>query len=96
MLRASVGMAAVNAWFNSQATLGLVQTAEDSKAGTVENIFNEPLMNRWRACSGKRSRCSGFPISKNSEEYLDSAYEYLLPEQDCFVSWAAYVPEFNI
>lgn len=96
MLRASVGMAAVNAWFNSpekMAALGFAQTAEDVGAG--ESIFNEPL----ESLLGKKVAVIGhFPYIEKQlggkcelsilerepegDDYLDSACEYLLPEQD--------------
>ena len=96
MLRASVGMAAVNAWYNSpekMAALGLAQTAENAGAG--ESIFNEPL----ESLLGKKVAVIGhFPYIEKQlggkcelsilerepegDDYLDSACEYLLPEQD--------------
>ena len=98
MLRASVGMAAVNAWFNApekMAALGLAQTEEAQKAGAGESIFNEPL----ERLLGKKVAVIGhFPYVERQlggkcelsvlerepegEDYLDSACEYLLPEQD--------------
>ena len=98
MLRASVGLAAVNAWFNApekMAALGLAQTAEDCRAGAGESIFSEPLENLLgkkvavighfpyieRQLGGK---CELSVLEREPEgrDYLDSACEYLLPEQD--------------
>ena len=98
MLRASAGMAAVNAWFNSpekMVALGLAHAADDLRTGTGENIFSEPL----ESLLGKKVAVIGhFPyiekqlggkcvlsvLEREPEggDYPDSACEYLLEEQD--------------
>ena len=96
MLRASVGMAAVNAWFNTpekMAALGLARTAGEAGAGG--SVFDEPLES---LCGKKVAVVGRFPYIEKQlggkcalsilerepegDDYLDSACEYLLPEQD--------------
>ena len=97
MLQASVGMAACNAWFNSvdkMTELGLAQTADDQKAGG-QSIFDEPLetlLGKKVAVIGHfpyierqlGGKCQLSVLERDPEgsDYLDSACEYLLPEQD--------------
>ena len=98
MLRASVGMAAVNAWFNApekMRALGLARPAEDRRAGAGESVFNEPL----ESLIGKKvavighfpyvekqlgGKCELSVLEREPEgaDYPDPACEYLLPEQD--------------
>ena len=98
MLQASVGMAAVNAWFNSpekMEALGIDSAAGKEKTGTGDSVFDEPM----DALTGKKVAVIGhFPyiekrlggicrlsvLERDPEgaDYLDSACEYLLPEQD--------------
>ncbi len=97
MLRASVGMAACNAWFNSvekMTELGLAQSTDGHKAGG-QSIFDEPmesLLGKNVAVIGHfpyiekqlGGKCQLSVLEREPEgsDYLDSACEYLLPEQD--------------
>ena len=94
MLQASVGMAAVNAFYNTPEKLKDIDVSEQH-AGTGESIFSVPI----EAMAGKNVAVIGhFPyiekqlgplcnltvLEREPEgaDYLDSACEYLLPEQD--------------
>ena len=97
MLQASVGMAACNAWFNApdkMAALGIGQD-EAHGAGPGKSIFDEPmetLLGKKVAVIGHfpyiekqlGDRCELSVLEREPEgtDYLDSACEYLLPEQD--------------
>ena len=98
MLQASVGMAACNAWYNApdkMAALGLEQEDDDRKAGAGGSIFAEPLeslLGKKVAVIGHfpyiekqlGGKCELSVLEREPEgkDYLDSACEYLLPEQD--------------
>ncbi len=94
MLQASVGMAAINAFYNTPEKLAETDAGEQ-ETGTGESIFSVPL----ESVVGKKVTVVGhFPyIEKqlggvctlsilerdpDAADYLDSACEYLLPEQD--------------
>ena len=98
MLQASVGMAACNAWYNSEdkmADLGIAQEDKESHTGTGNSIFNEPLES---ICGKKVAVIGHFPDIERQlgdkcdlcvlerkplgRDLLDSACEYILPEQD--------------
>ena len=98
MLQASVGMAACNAWFNAPdklAALGIVQAEEEKSDDTGKNVFDEPmesLLGKKVAVIGhfpniegqleKRCQLSVLEREPEGADFLDSACEYLLPEQD--------------
>ena len=97
MLQASVGMAACNAWFNTpdkMAALG-IDCGDDHSAGPGKSIFDEPmesLLGKKVAVIGHfpyiekqlggKCRLSVLEREPEGTDYLDSACEYLLPEQD--------------
>lgn len=98
MLKASMGMAACNAWFNAadkMTALGIGQENGEKSAGTGQSIFDEPM----ESLIGKKVAVIGhFPyiekqlggkcelsiLEREPEgtDLLDSACEYVLPEQD--------------
>ena len=97
MLQASVGMAACNAYYNTPAKmieLGVGQ--EKEQAGTGESIFDDPMdsiIGKKVAVVGHfpyvekqlSDKCSLYVLERNPKvesDYLDSACEYILPEQD--------------
>ena len=96
MLQASVGMAACNAWYNSPNKMhsyGLGQGIPQEGAG--ESIFNEPLesfegkkvavVGHFPLVEKQLGRkCSLSILEREPEgaDFLDSACEYILPEQD--------------
>ncbi len=98
MLQASVGMAACNAWYNApdkMAALGIEQEEGGGSAGAGKSIFNEPLeslIGKKVAVIGHfpyiekqlGGKCELSVLEREPEgtDYLDSACEYLLPEQD--------------
>ena len=98
MLQASVGMAACNAWFNAEdkmAALGIADTSDEKNAGPGKSIFDEPmesLFGKKVAVIGHfpyiekqlGGNCALSVLEREPEgtDYLDSACEYLLPEQD--------------
>ena len=97
MLQASAGMAAVNAWFNSPEKMDALGIGGDGKekTGTGDSVFDEPmdaLAGKKVAVIGhfpyieKRlggiCRLSVLEREPEGADYLDSACEYLLPEQD--------------
>ena len=96
MLQASVGMAACNAWYNSpDKMLSLGLASPEPQAGIGNSIFNEPLES---FSGKKVAVVGHFPYVENQlgdkcalsilerdpdgSDYLDSACEYILPEQD--------------
>ncbi len=96
MLQASVGMAACNAWYNSPGKLLSMGLGYDNpRDGIGESIFNEPLesfVGKKVAVVGHfplvenqlGGKCSLSILERDPEgsDYLDSACEYILPEQD--------------
>lgn len=98
MLQASVGMAACNAWYNSRekmAELGIDRDGKAAKTGTGESIFDEPLealQGKKVAVIGHfpyiekqlGDQCDLCVLEREPEgsDFLDSACEYILPEQD--------------
>lgn len=98
MIEASAGMAAINAYYNTEekmAELGVDRSFSGEKTGTGVSIFNEPL----KFLTGKKvavighfpyierqlgDKCALTILEREPEETdtLDSACEYLLPEQD--------------
>ena len=98
MLQASVGMAACNAWYNAadkMAELGFDREGKSAQAGTGESIFNEPLASiqgKKVAVIGHfpyiekqlGDQCDLCVLEREPEgsDLLDSACEYILPEQD--------------
>lgn len=98
MLQASMGMAACNAWFNAadkMAALGLGQETGEKSAGTGKSVFDKPmesLIGKKVAVIGHfpyiekqlGGKCELSVLERDPEgtDYLDSACEYLLPEQD--------------
>ena len=96
MLQASVGMASCNAWYNSpDKMLSLGLASAEPQAGIGNSIFNEPLES---FSGKKVAVVGHFPYVENQlgdkcalsilerdpdgSDYLDSACEYILPEQD--------------
>ena len=88
LLQASVGVAACNAWYNDREKLSLIP---EQSGG----IFNEPLesiLGRKVAVIGHfpyvekqlGGRCELSVLERDPDEgdYLDSACEYILPDQD--------------
>ena len=98
MLQASVGMAACNAWYNSRdkiAVFGIDQDGKNTQAGAGESIFNQPLeaiQGKKVAVIGHfpyiekqlGDKCELSILEREPEgnDFLDSACEYILPEQD--------------
>lgn len=96
MLQASMGMAACNAWYNNCENLSLLgMDLSDKKAGSGDSIFNEPLdslTGRNVAVIGHfpyiekqlGDKCNLSVLERDPDgaDYLDSACEYILPEQD--------------
>ncbi len=98
MLQASVGMAACNAWFNApdkMTALGIDQPQAGETSGAGRSIFDEPmetLAGKKVAVIGHfpyiekqlGDKCLLSVLEREPEgkDYLDSACEYLLPEQD--------------
>ena len=98
MLQASVGMAACNAWFNAPGkmfALGIDRAEEGKNTGTGKSIFDKPmedLLGKKVAVIGHfpyierqlGEKCLLSVLEREPEgtDYLDSACEYLLPEQD--------------
>ncbi len=98
MLQASVGAAACNAWYNSpekMAALGIETGEKEKAAGSGKSVFDEPmeaLLGRNVAVIGhfpyierqlgEKCRLSVLEREPEGTDYLDSACEYLLPEQD--------------
>ena len=94
MLQASVGMGAINAFYNTPEKMAQIDV-EKAETGTGESIFSVPLEDM----TGKNvtvvghfpfiekkmaERCNLTVLERDPEDtdFLDSACEYLLPEQD--------------
>lgn len=94
MLQASVGMAAINAFYNTPDKLSKIDQGEQ-ETGTGESIFSVPVEDM----TGKNvtvighfpyiekqmgGRCNLTVLERDPDgsDFLDSACEYLLPEQD--------------
>lgn len=97
MLQASMGMAACNAWFNTPDKMAVfgIDRGDDRDAGPGKSIFDEPmesLLGKKVAVIGHfpyiekqlggKCRLSVLEREPEGTDYLDSACEYLLPEQD--------------
>ncbi len=95
MLRASVGMAAINAFYNTAENMAAVGDAKSRNTGAGESVFSEPLESLvGKAVAvighfpyiekqlGALCRLSVLERDPDGNDYLDSACEYLLPEQD--------------
>ena len=98
MLQSSVGMAACNAWYNARdkmAALGLDQEGKAEQAGAGQSIFNQPLesiVGKKVTVIGHfpyvekqlGDKCDLSILERDPEDgdLLDSACEYILPEQD--------------
>ncbi len=96
MLQASMGMAACNAWYNNREKLSLLgMNLSGNQAGSGDSIFNEPvdsLVGKNVAVIGHfpyiekqlGDKCNLSVLERDPDgtDYLDSACEYILPEQD--------------
>lgn len=96
MLQASAGVAACNAWYNHPSKMHELGLDSDEQTGAGGSVFQEPaeaLRGKKVAVIGHfpyiekqlGGICSLSVLEREPEgrDYLDSACEYLLPEQDC-------------
>ena len=94
MLQASVGVAACNAWFNAPDKMAALGLGSES-GGAGKSIFDEPLdtLSGKKVAVighfpyiekqlGGKCRLSVLERRPQEGDFLDSACEYLLPEQD--------------